>query len=105
MIKKLLFIALLLISAVSFSQKTMKNLSAAPNPFVSSTTISFESSTQQKTLITIQNVLGKIVFSKQITVNKGKNSIPFHRNNLHSGIYIYTIRNNKETVSKRFVIR
>ncbi len=105
MVKKLLFISFLLISAVGFSQKTMKNLSAAPNPFVANTTISFESSAHQKTIIIIQNVLGKTVFSKQITASKGKNSIPFSRNNLHAGIYIYTIRNSKETISKRFVIR
>lgn len=105
MIKKILFITFLMISAVSFSQKTMKNLSAVPNPFVSTTTISFDSNTHQKTLITVQNVLGKTVFSTFIDAVKGKNTLPFSRKRLPAGIYIYTIRNTKETIAKRFIIK
>ena len=105
MVKKLLFILFFGIASVSFSQKTMKDLSTAPNPFTEKTTISFQSDIQQHVIISVKNVLGRTVFKKQYTVRKGKNSIPFYRNDLKSGMYIYAIQNSKEVISKRFVIR
>ena len=106
MIKKLLLVPFLLIATIAFSQeKTISKLSAAPNPFVTNTIISFNTSLEKKTTLSIKNVLGKTVFRKIITAKKGKNSISFSKNNLQSGMYIYTIQNSKQIVSKRFVIK
>ena len=105
MVKKLLFIFFLSIATLGFSQKSMKNLSTAPNPFNQNTTISFISDTNQTAFISVKNVLGKTVFKKQFKITKGKNSLPFSRNDLKAGMYIYAIQSNKEVVSKRFVIR
>lgn len=105
MVKKLLVIFFLGFATVCFSQKTMKSLSASPNPFHNTTTITFQSEYSQKATISVVNVLGKTVFKKQLTIKKGKNSVPFSRNNLKAGMYIYIIQNHKELISKRFVIR
>lgn len=90
---------------MAFSQKSLSKLSAVPNPFVTETKINFESSTNQTIILSIRNVLGKTVYSRRLEVKKGKNSIPFSKNNLRSGMYIYAIQNHKELVSKRFVIK
>ena len=105
MAKKLLFTFFLLFSIAGFSQKTIVKLSAAPNPFRSATNIKFESKKKQPVFLTIKNVLGKTVFKKVYQTQPGKNRIRFNRNNLKAGMYIYCIQSNKETVSKRFVIR
>ncbi|TYP97055.1 putative secreted protein (Por secretion system target) [Tenacibaculum adriaticum] len=106
MIKKLLFISFLLLSSISFSQeKSIEKLVASPNPFSNSTTISFNSTNNQTVLISVKNVLGKTVFSKEIEAVEGRNTFPFRRNDLSSGMYIYAIQSNKEFISKRFVIR
>lgn len=105
MIKKLLFILLLTFTTVSFSQKSLTKLSAAPNPLTSQTHIKFESTIKQVVYLVVKNILGKTVFRKPYETVKGKNSIPFYRNNLKAGMYIYMIQSNKELVSKRFIIK
>lgn len=105
MIKKILFTLFLFTATLAFSQKTLTKLSAAPNPFVNQTKIKFESNSDQTIVLIVKNVLGRTVYNKKHKVKKGKNSIPFSKDRLKSGMYIYAIRNNKELISKRFVIK
>lgn len=105
MVKKVLLLLFLFSATVGFSQKSLTKLSAVPNPFVNETKIHFVSDSNQTIILTIKNVLGKKVYSKKFKVTKGKNSIPFSKDDLRSGMYIYMIQNNRELVSKRFVIK
>lgn len=106
MIKKILFILFLSITSLGFSQeKSIDGLSAAPNPFTNSTKISFTSNSASTIFFSVKNVLGKTVYKKNIEIKIGKNSIPFYKNNLPAGMYIYSIKGKKKTVSKRLVIR
>jgi len=106
MIKKLLFILFLSISLIGFSQeKTVANLSTAPNPFTNVTKITFKSTLDSSVILTVRNVLGKTVFTKTYTIKTGKNSISFYKNDIAAGMYIYSIQNNKNIISKRFVIQ
>ncbi|MGB0879608.1 MAG: T9SS type A sorting domain-containing protein [Polaribacter sp.] len=106
MIKKILFVLFLCISTIGFSQeKSIEKLSVTPNPFINSTKISFTSKTVSKVTFSVKNVLGKTVFKKTFKTKKGKNSIPFSKGNLLSGMYIYTLQDSKNLVSKRFVIQ
>jgi len=105
MVKKILFTLFLFSTMLAFSQKSLTKLSAVPNPFVNETKINFVSDTDQIILISVKNVLGRTVYSNRVKVKRGKNSIPFSKGDLRSGMYIYAIQNNKELVSKRFVIK
>lgn len=109
MIKKILFILFLSVSFVAFSQdkveKTIESLSAAPNPFTNSTKITFTAKEKTDVYFTVKNVLGKTVFNKTIKTEIGKNTFPFYKEDLATGIYIYSIRDKKKTTSKRFVIK
>lgn len=106
MIKKILLISFMFLSAVVFSQqKTVSNLTAYPNPFSTSTTISFNSEYEQGVFLIVKNVLGKTVFRKGYYTEPGKKSITFERNDLAPGMYIYAIQTSKEVISKRFVIK
>ena len=106
MIKKILFILCLSIASLGFSQeKSIDGLSAAPNPFTNSTKISFIASNSSTVFFSVKNVLGKTVLRKKIIIKPRKNTIPFYKNDLPTGIYIYSIQDNNKIVSKRFVIR
>ena len=105
MIKKVLFTLFLFSATMAFSQKSLSKLSAVPNPFVTETKITFTSDSDQTIFLRVKNVLGKTVYSKKHKIKKGRNSIPFSKNDLRSGMYIYAIQNSKELVSKRFVIK
>ena len=118
--KKLLFITFLLLSVTLFAQQkdvntdfvvdkeqvnTINNISAYPNPFTSKTQINFTSTKTQNIDFSIKNMLGKMVYHENIETKKGFNSIPFFRNNLTKGMYIYTLQTNEELISKRLVIK
>ena len=106
MVKKIFFILFLTISTIGFSQeKSIDDLSAAPNPFANSTKITFTAITDEDITLEVKNVLGKSVFKKEYKVTKGKNTIDFYKNELQSGIYIYRIQDSKNLISKRFVIK
>ncbi|NVJ88094.1 MAG: T9SS type A sorting domain-containing protein [Flavobacteriaceae bacterium] len=106
MIKKLLFIIIFCTTSVVFSQeKTIEKLSAAPNPFTHNTKITFNTQKSSKIYFTVKNILGKTVHKESIKTKFGKNSIPFSKGNLSTGIYIYSIQNENKIVSKRFVIK
>ena len=106
MIKKILFIFILSISFVGLSQqKNINTLSAAPNPFTNSTKITFNSINTSDIYFTVKNILGKTVYKKTIKAKIGENSLNFYKNNLATGVYIYSIQNKKKVISKRFVIK
>ena len=106
MIKKLFFILFLFNITISFSQeKSITQLSAAPNPFTTSTKIHFNAVHAGIVIFNVKNILGKTIHKKQLTVQKGKNIISFFKQQLLPGIYIYSIQNKKSIVSKRLVIQ
>jgi hypothetical protein len=106
MIKKILFTLFLCAATVGFSQeKEIEDLSSAPNPFKLNTTITFKIDTKTTITLLVKNVLGKIVFEKDFETKIGKNTIPFYKNDLAAGMYIYSIQNKKKIVSKRLVIQ
>ena len=106
MLKKLLFVFLFFTISISFSQeKSIEKLSAAPNPFSNATIITFHSESDSKTILTVKNILGKVVYQKSVETIKGNNSLIFLKGDLTAGIYIYTIQNKENNISKRLVIQ
>lgn len=106
MIKKLLFTLFLFVSLLGFAQeKTIKDISTAPNPFTISTKISFSAQSKSTVTLKVKNILGKTVFKKEYTTEIGKNSITFYKNDLAAGMYIYSIQSEESITSKRFVIQ
>lgn len=106
MAKKILLIFFFFTTTYFFAQeKSVSNLMATPNPFSTSTVISFESNQEQGVFLIVKNVLGKTVFRKGYYTQQGKKEIIFHRNDLAPGMYIYAIQSRKNVISKRFVIK
>jgi len=106
MIKKLLFIGFILIVSIGFAQvQSIEKVGVSPNPFSQKTTITFTSHNKQNIYFSVRSILGKTVYTKKITAVNGKNKIPFSKNKLASGIYLYTIQSSTKRISKRFVIK
>ena len=113
--KRLVYIILfLLISLNSFAQDGKKTatsstditkISVYPNPFNDKTTINFYSSDKGTVDFIVQDLLGNVIKSENILLTAGKNSIPFYKNKLAAGIYIYTLKTKDKFISKRFVIK
>lgn len=106
MIKKILFLLILTISSIGFSQeKSIEKLSAAPNPFTNSTKITFKSKDNSTIIFTVKNILGKTVYKEKLRSKIGVNTIPFTKGKLKAGMYIYSIQNKNKIISKRLVIK
>lgn len=121
MVKKLLFLFTFLLTSSFYAQNledkdntspnqdpvknSISNLAAYPNPFNIKTTITFQSQIEQTVSFEVKNVLGTTVFKQKYIVYEGVNEIIFQKENLSSGMYIYSIQTNTEIVSKRLVIK
>ena len=115
MVKKLLLVLFLIFSTFSFAQqngkiktvslKSIEKVTASPNPFSNFTRISFYNTKEQKVVLLVKNLLGKTVFKQQIPSKIGNNSFIFYKDDLVSGIYLYTVQTEKETTTKRLIIK
>lgn len=75
-----------------------------PNPFSKSTKIKFTSPSAETYHFSIYNVIGELIYSKNINAEIGENTIEISAAELYSGIYIYKLSNGKETITKRMIV-
>ncbi|MFZ5552755.1 MAG: T9SS type A sorting domain-containing protein [Bacteroidota bacterium] len=85
-------------SGIEFAVKNI------PNPFDHTTQIELMASENTQCNFEVMNVLGKQVYTKPITVTKGKNTFTFDGSMLAPGSYLYRISDGKKTITKRMVI-
>ncbi len=122
MIKNLLLILFLSVTSVAFSQiaeksntlteskqetfgKTLNEVGSYPNPFSETTKISFFSTIKQNVFFEVKTVLGKSIHRQSFKVKTGENILYFHRDELVSGMYLYTLQTDNEVISKRLIVR
>jgi len=121
MVKKLLclfFILTLSNSVFSQDDQDLKDLEvlesaligihdvmASPNPFSVTTRIRFMADEEYEMDFIVKDLLGNSIYTKKLTTKKGANTIPFFRDELESGIYIYSLKTKTKVISKRIVIK
>ena len=77
-----------------------------PNPFSGNTVVSFEMKKAVANLeFTVYNVLGAIVYSKDLNPTTGVNRINFSSVNLPSGVYVYTLSDGNSIVTRKMNIQ
>jgi hypothetical protein len=76
----------------------------APNPALQNAVLTFTSPSKTQSLITIQDVTGKVVQTLNHTTEEGENTLWLERQNLPSGVYIVTVRNIFESQSIRWIL-
>ncbi len=75
-----------------------------PNPSSDVTRISFTSPLAEKMDLNIYNSLGQVVFKKSIDAERGSNEEFISTASFADGIYIYTLRNSSNILTKRMVV-
>lgn len=83
---------------------TFTSLSVKPNPFNTFATLTFDAAEATSSFVTINDLSGKTVWSKEVEISNGSNSIVIERANLTAGIYFVNLSNGKSSVTKRFSI-
>lgn len=76
-----------------------------PNPSNNKAFITLSASSEvNNSMVTITNALGSVVYTKNIELNIGKNTIPLEIESLSSGIYFTTIISGNYKTVKKFTI-
>jgi len=78
---------------------------ASPNPFSVTTRIRFQADEEIEIDFYVKDLLGNTIHVQKIKTKRGANSIPFYRDELESGIYIYSLKTKSKVISKRMVIK
>lgn len=75
-----------------------------PNPARSTATIPVTLQHPDDVTVSISNLLGKEISSHVYNLQKGKNSVQVDVRELQPGIYLYSVSNGKNTVTRRMII-
>ncbi len=76
-----------------------------PNPFNQSTRIVFTVPNEQNVELKVYDILGQVVFQRNIYADRGINTFSFDRENLRAGIYFYSLQIGSTVITKRMNIR
>lgn len=93
-------------TTVAGNSSSETTIVAFPNPFSDGLSLSYFSEKAETIFISLQDVSGKLVFQKNVTVVKGENSIRMFENTaLSSGIYFLRLQTGENTLNLKVAKR
>lgn len=75
-----------------------------PNPATGNTNIAYNVAKKETVGLKVYNMLGALVYSNTYQAETGKNTIAFDASKLGAGLYVYTMSNGKETITRKMTI-
>jgi len=75
-----------------------------PNPFNEKSEIHFSSVNSNDVEFKVYNMLGSVVYNSNLKSVKGLNTITMEANSFSPGVYMYSIKNGDNTITKRMVV-
>ncbi len=88
------------------SQNQFGSVVNHPNPFDRTTTISYELMEDASKLnFNVFNILGTEVHSEVLDSNSGRNSFQFNADGLSSGMYLYTLTDGLNTITRKMSVK
>ncbi|MCG3165753.1 MAG: hypothetical protein POELPBGB_01528 [Bacteroidia bacterium] len=94
------------VTDVAANTSSEKAVVAFPNPFSDGLSLSYFAEKAETVFISLQDISGKTVFEKNVSVVKGKNTIPvFESNLLKSGMYFLKIQTSWTTTNLKIICR
>lgn len=76
-----------------------------PNPFSTTSTIPFNTVKEENMTFKVYNMVGALVHEYNFASKAGKNIYVFDSSKLSSGMYIFTMSNGKESVTRKMTIQ
>ncbi|MBL7882609.1 MAG: T9SS type A sorting domain-containing protein [Bacteroidia bacterium] len=76
----------------------------SPNPFSERTEIYFSSLDNSQIEFKVYNLVGALVYNNKFNGEKGVNTIRLEANSFAPGVYIYSVKNGNQTITKRMVV-
>jgi hypothetical protein len=75
-----------------------------PNPFSGNSKIEFSTANPTDVEFKVFNMLGSVVYSKNIKAEKGLNTLELDANVFAPGVYVYSMKSSGKTITKRMVV-
>ena len=88
-----------------FNDLTFELKGVFPNPAVNNAKIQFISGTPEAVTFKVYNLLGEEIKSQFIKSQRGVNTINVNTTSYSEGMYLYSINNGKEVLTKRMIIK
>ena len=88
-----------------FSSLTFELKGVFPNPAVNNAKIQFISGTSEAVIFKVYNLLGEEVDLQIIHSQRGVNTINLNTTSYSEGMYLYSINNGKEVLTKRMIVK
>lgn len=88
-----------------FNDLTFELKGVFPNPVVNNAKIQFISGTPESVTFKVYNLLGEEIESQFINSQRGVNTINVNTTSYSEGMYLYSINNGKEVLTKRMIIK
>jgi hypothetical protein len=79
-------------------------LNCIPNPATNRAQIVFESAKESEYTFSLINAMGETVVSRNVKAVKGLNYMPISTETLSSGMYLYTLSDGKNMLSKKMTV-
>lgn len=95
-------------NGVGIDENTTNHLSAeqnVPNPFTGETQINVSLRDGSDIEFRVRDMVGKTLFESVQRGVPGANSIKYDAQGLNSGIYLYTVESNGQSVTKRMIVK
>lgn len=107
--KKIVLLSFLLVITVVLKAQSSLGLSGSsgvyPHPSAATAYLDVYSDHEDKEAkLTVTNLLGEPISTKNIEIEKGKNVVSFEREQLANGIYLVTISSGREQITRRFTV-
>ncbi|MCX7729049.1 MAG: T9SS type A sorting domain-containing protein, partial [Bacteroidia bacterium] len=83
----------------------IQNLSLFPQPASEQLFLHFQSQSAETILFQLTDITGKSVLNQKFNTTPGENKILINISDIESGIYLYTITNNTESISNKLIIQ
>lgn len=74
-----------------------------PNPFMDNTDVKFTADNPADYTFQVHNLMGELVYEREITAGRGQNTIQFDGSELSSGVYFYNITDGNKALTTRMV--
>lgn len=75
-----------------------------PNPFNGKSEIRFSVVNNESIDFKVYNLLGAVVYSTNFKAEKGMNTITIEANSFAPGVYVYSVANAAQTITKRMIV-
>lgn len=83
---------------------TKLRMGNVPNPFTGATQIEVEAEIRGQFDFRVFDLMGRSLYRRPVQISQGINRIPFEANNLAPGLYVFTLTDGLNTISRKMVI-